>query len=356
MADILDQSEVDALLEAVKKGSVATASADSASRMGGDTVNSYDFKRPERVSKEQLRALQNVNEIFARNFGATLSSMIRTIVEVRLLAVEQMNYSEFIASLPNPTSFNLLDIQSLKGDAILEISPAAIFPIIDKLLGGGLAEPSMPNRPFTQIEQRLCGTIIQRALEQLRAAWANIHDLDFVVTKTESNPQLMQIHSPNEAMVVGRFEVRIGKANGQMNLCFPFVVIEPVISGFNAEAWLSQARKQETGDHSEQIKKVLSKAALNVVCYLGESSIRLSDLVDLQVGHIIQTDRPANSEISLCIEGKLKFKGKPGVHKTHKAVLLSRSADPNEGIRGASTCSLGALLRHMESVINVFRF
>jgi flagellar motor switch protein FliM len=333
MPDILDQSEVDALLEAVKKGSVVTgAAAPAAVRSDSPHVQHYDFKRPERVSKEQLRALQNVNEIFARNLGATIASMIRTIVEVRLLAVEQMNYGEFIASLPNPTCFNLLEVKALDGEAILEISPSTIFPIIDRLLGGGLPETSMPNRPLTQIEQRLASSIIQRAVEQLRAAWANIAELDFVVTKTEYNPQLMQIRSPNEAVVVARFEAKIGKANGLMNLCFPFVVIEPVISGFTAQTWLAQAKKHEARDYSEQIGKNLSKATLEAVCYLAESTIRLSDLVDLQVGHIIETDRPANSDISLCIEGKLKFKCKAGVHKNHKAILLTRETESGEGI------------------------
>jgi flagellar motor switch protein FliM len=333
MPDILDQSEVDALLEAVKKGSVATGTGEAAApRRDASSIQHYDFKRPERVSKEQLRALQNVNEIFARNLGATLSGMMRTIIEVRLLAVEQINYGEFIMSLPNPTCFNLLEVKALGGEAILEISPSTIFPIIDRLLGGGLPDTSMPNRPLTQIEQRLASSIIQRALEQLRAAWANIGDIDFNVIKTEYNPQLMQIRSPNEAVVVARFEAKIGKATGLMNLCFPFVVIEPAISGFNAQMWLAQAKKHETRDYGEQIKRSLSKATLEVVCYLTESTIRLSDLMDLQVGNIIQADRPATSDISLCIEGKLKFKGRPGAHKNHKAVLLTREADPNEGI------------------------
>jgi flagellar motor switch protein FliM len=332
MPDILDQSEVDALLEAVKKGSIATGFGEAGAGRMEAQVQRYDFKRPERVSKEQLRALQNVNEIFARNFGAMLSSMIRTIVEARLLAVEQINYGEFVSSLPNPTCFNLLEIKALNGEAVFEISPSTIFPIIDRLLGGGLADTSLPNRPLTQIEQKLATSIISRALDQLRAAWANIIELDFTVTKTEYNPQLMQIRSPNEAVVVARFEVKIGKASGLMNLCFPFVVIEPAISGFTAQTWLAQAKKHEAKDYSAQVRKGLSKATLEVVGYLAESTIRMSDLVDLQVGHIIQTDRPANGEISLCIEGKLKFKGKPGVYKNHMAILLTRNADSNEGI------------------------
>ncbi len=331
MPDILEQSEVDALLEAVQKGKVATGEQGEDAPPAG-AIQQYDFKRPERVSKEQLRALHNVNEIFARNLGAALSAMIRSIVEVNLLAVEQLNYGEFISSLPNPTSFNLLDVKPLTGEAILEINPSTIFPIIDRLLGGGISDGMPPSRPLTQIEQRLTSAITTRALEQLKAAWANIYDLDFTVTKTESNPQLMQIRSPNEVVVVARFEAKVGKASGLLNLCFPYVVIEPVISGFTAQTWLAQPRRQEPKSFASQIRNSIAKATLEVVCYLCESGIRLSDLIDLQVGHIIQTDRPADSEISLCIESKLKYKGKPGIHKNHKCILLSRPAQINETI------------------------
>jgi flagellar motor switch protein FliM len=174
--------------------------------------------------------------------------------------------------------------------------------------------------------------MVQRALEQLKAAWANIYELDFAVTKNESNPQLMQIRSPNEAVVVARFEAKVGKSSGLLNLCFPFVVIEPIISGFTAQTWLSQPKRHEPKSFSEPIRDNISKATLELVCHLCESGIRLSDLMDLQEGHIIQTDRPANSEVSLSIKGKLKFKGRPGMHKNHKAVHLSRRTQPNETI------------------------
>ena len=139
MSNVLDQSEVDALLAAVDTGQVQPSAAPQIFSRSGKPitleVHSYDFKRPERVSKDQMRALEALHEGFSRNFGAAISSYLRTIVEVNCSSIEQLTYSEFIHSLPNPTCFNLLKAEQLEGQLCLEISPLIIYPIIDRLLG-----------------------------------------------------------------------------------------------------------------------------------------------------------------------------------------------------------------------------
>src|SRR3972149_5017667 len=183
MADVLDQTEVDTLLAAMESGGVETAP----DRIGFSRpfqpprdVHAYDFKRPERVSKEQMRALEGIHESFGRNFGAFLSGFLRTIVEIRLATAEQLPYSEFIHSLPNPTNFNVLTAEPLEGQLCLEISPLIIYPIIDRLLGGSNSELFIPQRPLTMIEQRLVGKITDRALTVLTESWTELVDLKFM--------------------------------------------------------------------------------------------------------------------------------------------------------------------------------
>ncbi len=170
MAEVLDQAEVDALLAAVDSGQIDQQTAEVIGPPGGrksatKDVRLYDFKRPERVSKDQIRALEAIHEGFARNFGASLSAFLRTIIEVRVATVEQLTYSEFIHSLPNPTCFNLLTAQPLEGQMCLEISPLIIYPVIDRLLGGSNNDLFIPQRPLTGIEWRLVGKITARALQ-----------------------------------------------------------------------------------------------------------------------------------------------------------------------------------------------
>ena len=215
MSDVLDQSEVDALLAAVDTGEVEEeeASTQIFTRRNIDLENveirTYDFKRPERVSKDQMRALQTLHESFARNFGAALSGFLRTIVEIKVANCEQMTYGEFISGLPNPTSFNLITGDGLEGQMCLEISPLIIYPIIDRLLGGTNHDLFIPQRPVTPIESRLIGNVTKRGLEALSEAWEGVRTLTFEITASESNPQLVQIVPPNEVVVVVGLELKM---------------------------------------------------------------------------------------------------------------------------------------------------
>src|SRR5580704_10468016 len=232
MADILSQSEVESLLAALDTGSgpqkVDSGGNTTSGRAddSGMQVSVYDFKRPERVSKEQMRAFQAMHEGFSREFGAVLSGMLRTIVEVKLISVDQLTYGEFVFSLENMTCFNVMRAEGLDGHMILDLTPSIIFPIVDRLLGGGkAAKYSIPSRPLTEIELRL----IERAIEGLEKTWASVCELKLQVTQVESNPQLVQIVPPNEVIVLISFEITMGEIRGIMNLCIPFNTIEPLM-------------------------------------------------------------------------------------------------------------------------------
>ena len=198
MPEVLNQGEVDALLEAIGSGEVGAEGTDSGGVFVATgqprenvEIRAYDFKRPERVSKDQIRSLEQLHEGFARNFGASLSGFLRTIVEVRVANIEQLTYGEFIQALPNPTCFNLLSCSPLEGQMCLEISPLIIYPIIDRLLGGSNAELFIPQRPLTSIEQRLVSKITDRAMSAMTEAWEGIERVDFALEQSESNPQLV---------------------------------------------------------------------------------------------------------------------------------------------------------------------
>src|ERR687891_392583 len=164
MADeVLSQAEVENLLSAMESHTAKTATAAPPSTAPSiaatarpplrprEKVTPYDFKRPERVGKEQMRALQTLHEGFGRNFGAALSALLRSIVEVKLTSVDQLTYGEFVFSLENPTCFNLLRAEPLEGNLILDINPSILFPIINRLLGGGRDTNTHTRRPLTEI-------------------------------------------------------------------------------------------------------------------------------------------------------------------------------------------------------------
>ena len=252
MAEILDQSEVDALLAAVDGDDVSTSdtegpdfvftSVKKGRYLYDAEIRPYDFKRPERVSKDHMRALETLHEGFARAFGAGLSGFMRTIVEVKVANIEQMTFSEFTHSLPNPTCFNLLAVEPLDGNICLELSPLIVYPIIDRLLGGSNADLFIPQRPLTAIEQRLVQKVTNKGMIALEEAWESITKLSVSHVDIESNPQLVQIVPPNEVVVVVGFEIKMGGRAGTASLCIPYNVFEPVMEKLSNQTYLEIPR------------------------------------------------------------------------------------------------------------------
>jgi flagellar motor switch protein FliM len=334
MADVLDQAEVDALLSAVDAGmgTDATPEVFSRSRARQQEIRTYDFKRPERVSKDQMRSLEAIHEGFARNFGASLSAFLRTIIEVRVATIEQLTYSEFIHSLPNPTCFNLLNARGLEGQLCLEISPLIVYPIIDRLLGGSNAELFIPQRPLTAIEWRLVKKITDRALAHMTEVWANLVDVEFSLAETESNPHLVQIVAPNEVVVVIGLELKMGTRAGTMTLCLPFNVVEPIMGKLATQSWLAYQRKASSGKQRERLATHLKTAEVEIRAFLASTMITVNDLLHLQPGDIIPTAKSAEADLVIQVEDRNKFAGKLYRHKGMRAIRVTRTADPEEGL------------------------
>jgi flagellar motor switch protein FliM len=287
-----------------------------------EKITPYDFKRPERVGKEQMRALQSLHEGFGRNFGAALSALLRSIVEVKLTSVDQLTYSEFVFSLENPTCFNLLTAQPLEGNLILDINPSILYPIINRLLGGGKETSAMARRALTEIELRLVRRITNLFLNDLKRAWSNIVELQFEVERVESNPQLVQIVPPNEVVVLISFELTLGDVRGMMNLCIPFNAIERIGNKLTTNNWVSYARVAATADSIETVSRSLEGALVELVATLANSRITTSDLLGLRVGDIVTTEQGIHSPLEIAVEGVAKYLAHPGSFKGHKAIQI----------------------------------
>lgn len=343
MSDVLSQLEVESLLSSMDDGkppaggaftppaapAAAPPPAAFINQSGPaplpeptEKVTNYDFKRPERVGKDQMRALQTMHEGFGRNFGAALSSLLRTIVEVKLTSVDQLTYSEFVFSLENPTCFNLINAEPLEGQLILDINPSLLFPIIDRLLGGGSDTSPPARRPLTEIELRLVGRITDLFLAEMRSAWENVLELELEVDRVESNPQLVQIVPPNEVVVLISFELTLGDLRGMMNLCVPFNSIERIGGKLSANSWVTYSRKPVTPESMQLIGDELGKSVVEVIVELAETQISTADLIGLRVGDIIATEKDIHLPLDVEVEGQTKFHASAGAFKGRKAIRV----------------------------------
>jgi flagellar motor switch protein FliM len=332
--DVLSQMEVENLLSAMTSGGrdQAEPGQSSGNEFRGaartpssmrDKVVTYDFKRPERVGKEQMRALHTMHEGFGRNFGAALSAQLRSIVEVKLTSVDQLTYSEFVFSLENPTCFNLLKAEPLEGNLILDINPSILYPIIDRMLGGGRESGAMTRRPLTEIELRLVSRITDLFLQELRHAWENVFELHLSVVQVESNPQLVQIVPPNEVVVLISFEIAIGELRGMMNLCIPYNSIERIGGKLSANTWVTYGHRQASPESVGQISRILCTSQVELNVRLAHTQITANELLSLRVGDIITTSKDVHNPLIVSVEGIPKFHASPGAFKGHKAILIS---------------------------------
>jgi len=336
--DVLSQSEVESLLSAMAAGSDAMAATVPGEPAAGsmrprDKITPYDFKRPERVGKEQMRALQTLHEGFSRNFAAGLSAMLRSMVEVKLTSVDQLTYSEFVFSLENPTCFNLLKAEPLEGNLILDINPSILYPIIDRLLGGGREVALLARRPLTEIELRIVSRITGMFLDEFHRAWENVLDLRLEVIRVESNPQLVQIVPPNEVVVVISFEVTLGEIRGMVNLCIPYNSIERISGKLSANSWVSWGRRTATPESIRKISETVRGSLVSLHVRLASTQISTGDLIALRVGDIITTEKDTHRPLLVTVEGVPKFRASPGLFKGHKAIRIDEVlANPTEAV------------------------
>lgn len=326
--DVLSQAEVENLLSAMdgepEESAVAAPLGPARVR---EKVTVYDFKRPERVGKEQMRALQTMHEGFGRNFGAALSALLRTIVEVKLTSVDQLTYSEFVFSLENPTCFNLVNAKPLEGQLILDINPSILFPIIDRLLGGSTVSAAPARRPLTEIELRLVSRITDLFLNEMQNAWENVLHLDLDVDRVESNPQLVQIIPANEVVILVSFELTVGDTRGMVNLCIPFNSIERISHKLTANSWISYSKRPPTPESMQLVSDRIAEAPLEVIVELAQTKITTADLIGLRVGDIIASEKDVQEPLVVSVEGRPKFESRPGQFKGRKAIEIVRAVE-----------------------------
>lgn len=335
---ILSQQEVDALLSAIDSGEVeVVAEAEVAPR-----PVPYDFKRPERVSGDQMRALEALHERYARSLQAALTGMLRAGVEVRVAGVDQLTYLEFVGSLPNPTAFVVLSAEPLPGKFILEINPAIAFPFLERLLGSGQLGRSQPDRSLTRIEWGLLEGVLGRALELLGDLWAPIVPVTFRVTACEANPRLMQVLSPNESVVSVALEVALGGQKGTMNLCMPVVAIEGHLGEITSHVRLSSRGEAGSRGGEGAVSGRLAPAELRVSAHLPEEEVRLGDLEGLRPGDLLRTGRPRTEPVLVSLEGRPKFRASLGRLKEFRAIKVEgRAATEGGAARGGISIQRG---------------
>lgn len=319
MSEVLSQSEIDALLSALSEGAVNAEELKAEQKR--KRIRVYDFRRPSKFAKDQINTLQVINENYARSLGTFLSAQLRTPVQIEVLSVEQLTYEEFIRSIPNPTILNIFSLYPLDGNSIMEINPNLGFALLDRLLGGpGSSLPRV--RGLTEIEQTVIERIVQRMLDYLEEPWGGIIELSPSLERMETNPQFTQLVSPSEIMMLVSLEARMGEVVGLINICIPFLVLEPIMERLTVHYYYSTTTKPTTPENIAAIRHKLDKTLIPVRAVLGRASITVEELLGLNVGDVIPLERKIREPLEVVVGEKVKFLANPGTHDGRNAVQV----------------------------------
>ena len=320
--DVLSQSEIDALLSALSTGEMTAD--DIKKEEESKKVKVYDFKRALRFSKDQIRSLTRIHENFARLLTTFFSAQLRTYVQITVASVDQIPFEEFIRSIPNMTLINVFEVPPLDGNILMEINPNIAYSMLDRLMGGtGSSHSNVDN--LTEIETKIMTNLFERSFDNLREAWANIADIDPILTELEVNPQFLQMISPNETVVVISFNSIIGDTSGMINICIPHVVLEPIVPNLSVRYWMQSNKKEVSPEQTAIIEKRVKQSDLEVVAELGNSDISIEDFLLLQYGDVIQLNQKISQPLNLMVGGIPKFTVQPGKLKNRMAVQVIES-------------------------------
>lgn len=320
MAKILSQAEIDALLTTVASGD----SAEQEDKFQDEKLRSivaYDFKHPNRVSKDQIRTLENLHDNFAGHFGSMLSTTMRSIVDVDLVSVDQITYSEFIMSLVAPSCSYTFAARPMEAVCLVDFNPTLTFSVIERMFGGH-GKILETERELTGIERAVMQRLVERCYKELTRSWEHLVKIEIEQKSFETNPQFIQIVPPGETVVVISFQVKLFQSTGLLTICYPYMALEPIISKLSAQNWIDATKKKNVDvDRSTNVHNV-KKVRTSVSAVLLQTKLKLRDFLELRVGDVIPSEHKVDTPVELCINRKKKFIARPGISGIKRAVQV----------------------------------
>jgi flagellar motor switch protein FliM len=321
VGDILSQNEIDDLLKALSTGEIDAQQMQTSTQE--KKIKNHDFKRASKFAKDHIKTLNIIYDNYARLVTNFLTGYLRTLVQVDVVSVEAMPYSDFSNSVSNPVVMAIIEFAPLSGSIILEIEPRIAFALVDRILGGKGSSIERV-REFTEIELAIIERIIIQILNLMREPWENVVPLRPRLDKIETNAQFAQIVAQNETVALITLSARVGDVDGMINFCIPHLVVEPIVSKLSTRFWFSSIQKEATVEMKKTIENRIQSTSIPLRAVLGSTSISVNDFIELQLGDVIPLDTNINDDLQVLVGDLLKFYAKPGVKKNKVAIKISR--------------------------------
>ncbi len=333
MSDVLSQNEIDELLSALSTGEVNVKEIEEVTHE--KKVRKYDFSRPDKFAKDQLRTLEIIHENFSRLLNNFLSGYLRTYIEIEVLSVQSLIYNEFSNSISNPAILGIVDFAPLEGQIIIDLSTDIAFAMIERVLGGAGASVHKEHRALTEIEMTLLKTVLIKFINLLREPWGNIIEMRPKLEAIETNSQFAQIVSPAESIALITFSVKVGEVEGMINICIPHYVIEPILPNLSSKLWFSKSqRKDSTEEEKDALHYNVGTSIVTLRSLVGHTEISVGEFLSLQTGDIILLDKKTDQDFEIYVEDDLQYYGRPGSKKNKVAIKITKSLMEGDEVNG----------------------
>ncbi len=347
MADVLSQSQIDALLKSMQGGGDSSSEEKPAEKKVEERAqpaekrnySKYDFYSPRKFTKERMKMLTNAFENYARILTSQVNGIFRAMTDITVMEVQEKRYYEYVNGLHENDDVTLIDVYSSDGvknniSMLLHVTPGLVLTLISHMLGGGdevVREAS--DYRYSDVERALYRRVVQYFIQALKDGFSNYISLDFKMSRVEENPSMLQEVGLDEAVAIIHLNVDVaGLAVEKIKICMPGTLLEFIFQLVDSRKHIAKGFSYQ--DNKEVILENIRYSQLPLTAQLAKVQLNLSDIYHLQVGDIIDLNKLENSSVKLYVGRQPWFTGKMGVSKKNLAVridgLVGQSPDEEE--------------------------
>jgi len=317
MPDILSQNQIDELLSQLSSGKVDISTVET--EKSTKKIKLYDFSSPRKLSKDNLRNLSNVFELYARHISSYLSGLLRAYCNVELAMIEEQRYAEYNNALPDSVLVAMVDFKPLDGIILMEASRMVIYTLIDRLLGGSGSIVSV-NRDFTEIEIGIMERIYRQFTGFMQEAFVDLVDGTASLSKIETNARMMQVYGANQMMIIVVLNVTLDESAGTLTICIPWINLENILSARNLDF-----KVKSTTENTQLLKDQMKSVNVMMRCILGQTTLTLNEIVNLQAGDVLRINKKADECVTVMLGEKPLYYGRMGLKKNRMAVVIKKA-------------------------------
>lgn len=328
MAEVLSQSQIDALLSAARSGEMDLSA--SSEKKAEKKYRKYDFYSPRKFTKDRLKMISGVFENYTRIINSRINGLLHTTCEIAVESVEEQRYYEFSNALSEGDVLTLADVsieqkpQPEESPVLFHFTTALMLSMMDRLMGGsGDVDAKLPaDYNFTNLELRLYENIVKDMISVLGGSWENYIDLEFGFRRVETNPTLVQLIGLDETVVIIGIDIKFSNSSGRMSICLPAMTLTNIFARITAA---NQSGRGSGENNSDEIMGILKDSDLEIRAELGRTELKLQDIYFLNVGDVIDLGHPTDEPIYLYIGGKPWFSGRMGTQNNSMAVKIGET-------------------------------